>query len=131
MHFGGQVVVTFCGAVLFAANVAPTEEILVIAIETGPLRLLLLAGVSLALGSLILYFTDFARAARYSPIETRRQAFRGTIITYAIALSASAAILWFFGRFDDQAASIVVSEIVVLGFPATLGASAGRLLLQS
>lgn len=131
VHFGGQLVVTFCGAVLFAANVAPTEEILVIAIETGPLRLLLLALISLALGALILYFTDFARASRYSPIETKRQAFRGTIITYAIALGASAVILWFFGRFDDQAASIVISEIVVLGFPATLGASAGRLLLQS
>ena len=131
VHFGGQLVVTFCGAVLFAANVAPTEEILVIAVETGPLRLLLLALISLALGALILYFTDFARASRYSPIETKRQAFRGTIITYAIALGASAVILWFFGRFDDQAASIVISEIVVLGFPATLGASAGRLLLQS
>lgn len=131
VHFGGQLVVTLCGAVLFAANVAPTEEILVIAIETGALRLLLLALISIALGALILYFTDFARASRYSPVETKRQAFRGTIITYAIALGASAAILWFFGRFDDQAASIVVSEIVVLGFPATLGASAGRLLLQS
>lgn len=131
VHFGGQLVVTFCGAVLFAANVAPTEEILVIAIETGPLRLLLLALISLALGALILYFTDFARAQRYSPVETKRQALRGTIITYAIALGASAVILWFFGRFDDQAASIVISEIVVLGFPATLGASAGRLLLQS
>jgi len=131
VHFGGQVVVTFCGAVLFAANVAPTEEILVIAIETGPLRLLLLAAISLALGALVLYFTDFARAKRYSPVETKRQAFRGTIITYAIALGASAVILWFFGRFDGQAAAVIVSETVVLGFPATLGASAGRLLLQS
>src|SRR5688572_24038484 len=29
VHFGGQVAMTFCGAVLFAANVAPTEEILI------------------------------------------------------------------------------------------------------
>ncbi|HEX7177887.1 MAG TPA: DUF2391 family protein, partial [Pyrinomonadaceae bacterium] len=32
-HFGGQVAVSLCGAVLFAANLAPTEEIVQIAIE--------------------------------------------------------------------------------------------------
>ena len=131
VHFPGQVVITLCGAVLFAANVAPTEEILMIAVETGPGRLLLLALVSLAVSALILYFSDFARASRYSPIETRWQALAGTMITYAVALVASAAILWFFGRFEGQGLEVIVAEIVVLGFPASLGGSAGRLLLQS
>jgi putative integral membrane protein (TIGR02587 family) len=131
VHFGGQLVITFCGAVLFAANVAPTDEILMIAAETSSVRLLLLGAFSLAIGALILYFTDFARASRYSPTETHWQAFAGTIITYAVALVASAGILWFFGRFDGQGPELAVAEIVVLGFPATLGASAGRLLLQS
>ena len=131
VHFGGQLVVAFCGAVLFAANVAPTEEITVIAVESGPLRLLVLAVLSIALGALVLYFSDFARASRYSPIEKKRQALRGTMITYAVALTASAVILWFFGRFDDHSMDVVIAQTVVLGFPATLGASAGRLLLQS
>ncbi|HEX6086367.1 MAG TPA: TIGR02587 family membrane protein [Thermoanaerobaculia bacterium] len=131
VHFPGQVVITFCGAVLFAANVAPTEEILMIAVETGPGRLLLLALVSLAVSALILYFSDFARASRYSPIETRWQALAGTMITYAVALVASTVILWFFGRFEGQGLEVIVAEIVVLGFPAALGGSAGRLLLQS
>jgi putative integral membrane protein (TIGR02587 family) len=131
VHFPGQLVITFCGAVLFAANVAPTEEILMIAVETGPGRLLLLALLSIAVSALILYFSDFARASRYSPIETKWQALAGTMITYAVALVASAAILWFFGRFDGQAAEVIVAETVVLGFPAALGGSAGRLLLQS
>ncbi|HEX7830691.1 MAG TPA: DUF2391 family protein [Thermoanaerobaculia bacterium] len=48
-----------------------------------------------------------------------------------MALAASALILWFFGRFDGQALDVIVAEIVVLGLPATLGASAGRLLMQS
>jgi putative integral membrane protein (TIGR02587 family) len=131
VHFGGQLVVATCGAVLFAANVAPTEEITVIAVESGPLRLLVLAALSIALGALVLYFSDFARASRYSPIEKKRQAFRGMVITYAVALLSSAAILWFFGRFDDHSLDVVIAQTVVLGFPATLGASAGRLLLQS
>jgi len=130
VHFPGQLAITFCGAVLFAANVAPTEEILMIAVETGPGRLLLLALLSIAVSALILYFSDFARASRYSPIETKWQAFAGTMITYAVALAASGVILWFFGRFDGQAADVIVAEIVVLGFPAALGGSAGRLLLQ-
>ena len=129
-HFGGQLAITMCGAVLFAANVAPTEEILIVAIETPPARLLAVAALSLLTGSLVLYFTNFAAASRYSPTETHGQAMRGTVITYAVALVASAMILWFFGRFDDQAVEVCVSQIVVLGLPATLGASAGRLLLQ-
>lgn len=131
VRFGGQLAIAFCGAVLFAANVAPTDEILMIAAETSSARLLLLGAFSLATGALILYFTDFSRASRYSPRETHGQAAAGSVITYAAALVASAAILWFFGRFDGQGLELIVAEIVVLGFPATLGASAGRLLLQS
>jgi len=131
VRFAGQLVITFCGAVLFAANVAPTEEILVIAVETAPERLLLLAAASLALSALILYFSDFARADRFAQAESKRQALAGTVITYAIALVASAGILWFFGRFDGQSAAVMIAETVVLGFPASLGGSAGRLLLQS
>lgn len=131
VHFGGQLVITLCGAVLFAANVAPTEEILIIAIETPAARLLGVAALSMLIGALILYFTNFASASRYSPTETHGQAIRGTIITYAVALLASAFILWFFGRFDDQALEVCIGQIIVLGLPSTLGASAGRLLLQT
>ena len=47
--FGGQLVVALCGAVLFASNVAPTEEIVMMAVEISAWRLLGLAGLSLAL----------------------------------------------------------------------------------
>lgn len=131
VHFGGQLVITLCGAVLFAANVAPTEEILIVAIETPAARLLGVAALSLLIGALVLYFTNFASASRYSAIETHGQAIRGTVITYAVALIASAFILWFFGRFDGQATEVCIGQIIVLGLPSTLGASAGRLLLQA
>ncbi|HEV8185877.1 MAG TPA: DUF2391 family protein, partial [Chthoniobacterales bacterium] len=54
----------------------------------------------------------------------------GTVISYAVALMVSAVILWFFGRFDDVALLTCVAQVVVLGLAATLGSSAGRLLLQ-
>jgi putative integral membrane protein (TIGR02587 family) len=130
-HFLGQLVIAACGAVLFAANVAPTEEIVMIGMETSPERLLLLCIASLGIGALILYFTGFTRAHHYSRTETNWQAFAGTIINYAIALVVSALILWFFGRFEGHAPAVCVQQVIVLGFPATLGAAAGRLLLQS
>lgn len=131
ISFGGQIVIAACGAVLFAANVAPTEEIVMIAAETSPRRLLALALLSLLLSALILYFSEFKGARQFvrgggSPVMT----VAGTMMTYAVALVVSALILLFFGRFDGEALQMCVAQTVVLGVAAALGASAGRLLLQ-
>ncbi|TSC33983.1 TIGR02587 family membrane protein [Corallococcus sp. Z5C101001] len=130
-HVPGQLVIAFCGAVLFAANVAPTEEVVMIAVETSPWRLLGLAMLSLLLGGLILFQSDFTRAKRFTRRRLRRDVLAGTVITYAIALVSSALVLWFFGRFDGNGPSVCVAQVVVLGLASTLGASAGRLLIQS
>lgn len=129
-HFGGQVVVSLCGAVLFASNLAPTEEIVQIAIEISAWRLLGLALVSLALAALILYYSEFAGAEKHVRFDRHHDVLIGTVVTYAVALSVSAAILWFFGRFDGCSLAIAAGQVVVLGVAATLGSAAGRLLLQ-
>ncbi|MDQ3803812.1 MAG: TIGR02587 family membrane protein [Acidobacteriota bacterium] len=129
-HFGGQVVVALCGAVLFAANVAPTEEIVMIAVEISAWRLLGLALLSLALAALILYYSEFAGSKKFVRFDARHDVLVGTAVTYAVALLASAVILAFFGRFGGQALATCLAQTVVLGVAATLGASAGRLLLQ-
>ncbi|HLL75989.1 MAG TPA: TIGR02587 family membrane protein [Pyrinomonadaceae bacterium] len=128
--FGAQVIIAFCGAVLFAANVAPTEEIVMIAVEISAWRLAGLAALSLAVGALILYYSEFANAREHIRFDRHHDVLVGTIITYAVALVASALILWFFGRFDGQSAAVCAAQTVVLGVAATLGSSAGRLLLQ-
>jgi putative integral membrane protein (TIGR02587 family) len=128
--FGGQIAIALCGAVLFAANVAPTEEIIVIAIETPTARLLGLALLSILFAVLILFYSDFTGSQRFSQIRGMKNVLFGAVVTYAIALFASAAILWFFGRFDDTTLFICLAQTIVLGVAATLGASAGRLLLQ-
>ncbi len=130
VHFGGQVVLAVCGAVLFAANVAPTEEIVMIAVEISAWRLLGLVVLSLALGALILYYSEFAGSSRHVRFDAHHDVLVGSVVTYAVALAASALILAFFGRFDGQALATCVAQTVVLGVAATLGASAGRLLLQ-
>lgn len=130
IHFGGQITLAVCGAFLFAANVAPTEEIVLMAVESSWLRLLGLALLSLVIGSFILYYSEFKGAEELVHTDGFSAALLGTVVTYAIALSVSAAILWFFGRFEGVTLYTALAQTVVLGVAATLGASAGRLLLQ-
>ncbi len=130
IHFGGQLLLAACGAVLFAANLAPTEEIVIIAIETSWLKLLGLAALSLLLGTLILHYSEFTGAKQFVHHHGFSAVLISAVLTYAIALISSALILWFFGRFDGVTIYTMLAQTVVLAVAATLGASAGRLLLQ-
>jgi uncharacterized membrane protein len=123
-------VVALCGAVLFAANVAPTEEIVRIAAAMSVWRLLGLAVLSLALGALILYYSEFTGARKHVQFDRHHDVLVGMVVTYAVALAASALLLGFFGRFDGQGLVTCLAQTIVLGVAATMGASAGRLLLQ-
>jgi putative integral membrane protein (TIGR02587 family) len=128
--FGGQIVIATCGAMLFAANLAPTEEILMIATEARVEKLLGLAALSILLTALILYYIEFTGSGRFVRANGVVSVIVGTIVTYAVALVASAAVLWFFGQLDGVTMTTAIAQTIVLGLAATLGASAGRLLLQ-
>jgi putative integral membrane protein (TIGR02587 family) len=126
----GQAVVALCGAVLLAANIGPTEEIVQIAVASGPLRLLVLVLLSLLLTGAMLFFTEVRSTHHLAGVRGSADVLLEISITYAVALLASAAILSFFGRYRGVALDVCVAETVVLGLPAALGASTGRLLLQ-
>jgi putative integral membrane protein (TIGR02587 family) len=128
--YGGQVILALCGAFLFASNVAPTEEIILLAIENRPLHIGGIALLSLALSALIVEFSEFRGSHSFTAHGSLLIALRSVIVTYAVALIASCCLLWFFGRFEGNSFFINLSQVVVLAFPAALGASAGRLLVQ-
>lgn len=130
-HFSGQLVIALCGAVLFAANIAPTEEIIQIAFETPLWRLLALAMLSLLLAGLILNFSNFRGSTGFSSTQGWMANLSSIVVTYAVGLLSSAAILWFFDRFDGLGFATGLAATIVLGVGATIGASAGRLLLQA
>lgn len=130
VSFSGQLVIAGCGAMLFASNIAPTEEIIMIASEARVQNLLGLAALSIVLTGLILYYIEFTGAGRAVAETGLMSVVIGTIVTYAVALVMSAAVLWFFGRMDNVTMNTAIAQTVVLGLTATLGASAGRLLLQ-
>lgn len=124
---GGRLALGACGATLIAANVAPTEEILVIAGAASGAQLLGMAVLAMLLAALIVFYSDFAGSG---PRPGLPAILRDTVSTYAVALLVSAALLWFFSRLQGQDLAVVVARSVVLSVPAALGASAGRLLLQ-
>jgi putative integral membrane protein (TIGR02587 family) len=124
-----QLALAFCGAVLVAANVGPTEEIVVLASEATPARLLGMLALSIVLAAVVLFHSDFVGARPVSEVGWGHVV-RWIAITYAVALLASAALLAFFGRFEGVGPAMVIGQSIVLGVVATLGASAGRLLLQ-
>jgi putative integral membrane protein (TIGR02587 family) len=126
----GELVLATCGAVLIAANVAPTDEILRLASEMAPWQIIVVCAMSLAVAATLMYFSHFVGSSRFT---ARREAFsivHGSVITYGAALATSAGLLAFFGRFAGHPAAVNVAQCIVLGFAATLGASAGRLLLR-
>ncbi|HEX6985822.1 MAG TPA: TIGR02587 family membrane protein, partial [Planctomycetaceae bacterium] len=129
-HPWGQTVVAFCGATVFAANVAPTEEILMIGLEASPARLLGLAAFSVLVGAVTFFFSGFVGSDRYVFREGPFHVAFGIVTCYAAALASSAMMLWFFGRFEGAPPPVIVAQTVALGLPAMLGASAGRLLIQ-
>lgn len=118
-----------CGAVLFASNVAPTEEIVLLAAELSLGGLLGLAAISYLIGAIILHYSDFTSSVSGRDAGLAA-AIRGTTQSYAVALVVSAGLLWFYGRFNDESAATICAQMIVLGFAAMLGGSAGRLLLQ-
>jgi putative integral membrane protein (TIGR02587 family) len=125
-----QIVLSFCGAILFAGNIAPTEEVILIGIETSTWKLAGLAALSLLMGAVILYYSGFIGASEYVRRDGVLWIAGGTMATYAIALLSAALMLWFSQRFEGMSLLAGVSQVVVLAFPAMLGASAGRLLIQ-
>ena len=127
--FGGQLTLAVCGAVLFAANVAPTEEIVVIGLELSGYELAALGLATMALGALILFYSDFRGSRHWVRVEGFAGVLRGAVITYAVGLVTAAAILWLFGRFDGAGPSVILGQTVALAVASTIGASAGRLLL--
>jgi putative integral membrane protein (TIGR02587 family) len=128
--FGGTLFLMAVGSLFLAFNVAPTEEMVLIASRMTPWHAVALALMSLLLIHGFVYAVNF-RGAHEAPQGVWRSSLflRYTVPGYAIALLVSAYVLWTFGRYDDHAVSRMVMQAVVLGFPASIGAAAARLVV--
>ena len=118
------------GALFLAFNVAPTEEMVLIAHKMSAWHSIALLLVSLLVMHAFVYALEFHGTASRSPDATFWSVFvRFTVVGYAVALLMSLYMLWTFGRTDGMALQQIVSILIVLGFPAAVGAAAARLIL--
>lgn len=129
--YGGQIFLMVAGAVYLSMSVAPTEEMILISFKMTDWH-------TLALVFLTLFITyGFSRAGESANDNSDSKTphsfwsifLRRTVVSYAIALSVSAAVMWIFGQTDGMNLKTALQAIIVLAFPAALGAAAARLIL--
>lgn len=118
------------GAVYLSLNLAPTEEMILIAYKMTVWHALALLVLSVLLMHGFVYALAF-RGSHSLGAETPiwHAFFRFTLPGYAVALMVSLYTLWTFGRLDELGMTQALVTIIVLGFPAAIGAAAARLVL--
>lgn len=125
----GDLLVAGAGALVFALNIAPTEEPILLAAELDGVRLGLLVVASLVLPYLMVFFAEFGgRDRRVASDGATQGPLTETLLAYAVAFVVSAAMLAMFGRVDELNGA-ATARVVTLAFPASIGAALGRMLI--
>ena len=126
----GRLIVAAGGALVFALNVAPTEEPMLLGVEAPWWLLVLVAIATMAMTLGIVFYADF-RGGR--PDDIRDGALdhpiSETLAAYAISLLVSLLLLWSFGRTEGATFAVIAGQMIMLAVLASFGAAAGRLLL--
>jgi putative integral membrane protein (TIGR02587 family) len=123
----GQLFLMGAGALFLAFNVAPTEEMILIGYKMSAWHAIAAVAASLLMLHALVYTVGFAGQAKR---ESHLRAFvEFTLAGYGLALLVSLYILWTFGRLDHAGFDETVRAAIVLGFPASIGAAAARLLV--
>jgi putative integral membrane protein (TIGR02587 family) len=126
----GELFFMTIGALFLGLNLAPTEEMVLIGYQIDEWHAVGLALASLAVMHGFVYAMEFQGQALAEPGTPLWSLFlRFTVVGYALALLISAYILWTFGRVEGMSLGEVLMGIIVLAFPAALGAAAARLIL--
>jgi putative integral membrane protein (TIGR02587 family) len=128
----GRLLVAGAGALYFALNIAPTDEVRILAAESSSAQLLVAVLSGLGIGLAIVFYADFRggfgqgmRDGRW-PLETP---LGETVAAYAIALLISIVLLWAFGSTEGASLHAVLAQAVMLAIVASFGAAGSRLIV--
>lgn len=126
-----EIGIAAAGSLVFAASVAPTEEVALIAQRLSPIGLICIAVFSLALSYGMIFVAGFTGAERRQNTSGILQSPMGeTLLAYAVALAVSLTAVCFFHSVDvTRSPSSLIALTVSLGLPAAIGGAAGRLLV--
>jgi putative integral membrane protein (TIGR02587 family) len=124
--YPGALFMMLVGALFLSLNIAPTEEMVQIAYKMTPWHGLGLMVLTVA----VMHGFVYGRGMEDEEREPGWSDFlRFTLVGYALALLISLYALWTFGRTDAVGGEPLVMTVLVLGFPAGLGAAAARMIL--
>ena len=128
--YGGQLFLMLAGSLFVAFNVAPTEEISLIGFKMTPWHSLALMTTSLLLLHLLVFSIGLS-GQNEGPegYGTGRLFLAFTLPGYGVALLVSLYVLWTFGSTDGENLEALIGSVVVLGFPAAIGAAIARLVI--
>lgn len=116
------------GSTLFALNIAPTEEVMLIASRLSPLHLLALFAATVLLCYVILFASGFEEHRVHVP-GIFQNPWAETLMTCAISLLVAFGLLLLLGGPASMShLPTAAAAVVVLGLPATVGGAAGRLI---
>ncbi len=120
---------TLFGAIVIAFSIAPTEEVPVLAAAASPGRLLAIVACSLLVSYGIVFASGFTnQSKRRHQTGLFQTPESETIVSYLLALLASALMLWFFQQLSTSDPWFLwLRYSLVLGLPAAIGGAAGRL----
>ncbi|WP_414518332.1 TIGR02587 family membrane protein [Nostoc sp. PCC 9305] len=122
---------TLIGATIIAFNIAPTDEIPMLAAATSPPWELAMIAASLLISYGIVFQAGFSN-------QQKRKEQKGifqrpsseTIMSYLVSLLAGAFMLWFFQKLTlSDPWTMWLDHTLILGLPATIGGAAGRLAI--
>ncbi|MGV8938789.1 MAG: TIGR02587 family membrane protein [Allorhizobium sp.] len=128
--YGGELLMMAAGALFLSLNVAPTQEMIVLAYKMTLWHALAVLALSIALMHGFVYSMAFDGGHELEPETPWWHAMvRFTLPGYVIALTISLYALWTFERLNGTSFIEIAPIVIVLGFPAAIGAAAARLIL--
>ena len=122
---------TLIGATIIAFNIAPTDEIPMLASAVSGLWLIGVMVASLLISYCIVFAAEFTN---YQQRRQQRGIFQRplseTIASYLVSLIAAMVMLFFFQKIElGDPWQLWLSHTILLGLPAVVGGAAGRLAI--
>ena len=125
-----KVLATLVGGVFFAFNVAPTDELRMMAMEAEPIHFPLIVLFSLLVSYIIVFEADFAERPKGYATGAMSYPLGETMVSYVLSLGVSYAFRAGFGHLTTETPFYTqITTTVVLGYVTTIGGSAGRVLV--
>jgi putative integral membrane protein (TIGR02587 family) len=122
---------TIIGATVIAFNIAPTDEITMLAATGSPPWQFGIIATSLIISYGIVFeagFSDQQKRRQQKGLFQRPSS--ETIMSYLVSLLTAAMMLWFFQKLTlSDPWTMWLDQTLMLGLPATIGGAAGRLAI--